>query len=57
MITIVSKSLHWPTKKNLKDFGEAKTINHPQDIWELSENSIDFERWLSRLATVLRLTS
>lgn len=55
MTTIVSKSLHWPTENNLEKYGKTKSINHPKDMWELLEDSIDFERWLNRLAVALRV--
>lgn len=52
---VVKRSLRWPKASYLEKFGDVYTMNHPQDMLELTESSDDFIRWQKRLDTVLGL--
>jgi hypothetical protein len=55
LILVVKRSLRWPKTSYLKKFGTVQTLNHPQDMLELTESSDDFMRWQKRLDKALSL--
>ncbi|MGP5069709.1 MULTISPECIES: Tn7-like element transposition protein TnsE [Psychrobacter] len=52
---VVKRSLRWPKAIYLEKFGAVQTLNHPQGMLELTENSDDFIRWQKRLIKNLGL--
>lgn len=52
---IVRQSLRWPRVSYLEKFGTVRTLNHPQGILELTEDSDDFVSWQRRLCQALSI--
>lgn len=50
---IVQRSINWPTNKYLENFGIVKRMKHPSNSLQLTESSIEFNGWLSRLTGIL----
>ncbi|WP_227430303.1 Tn7-like element transposition protein TnsE [Psychrobacter sp. I-STPA6b] len=52
---IVKRSLRWPKINYLKKFGTVRTLNHPQGILELTEDSEEIISWQHRLNQALSI--
>lgn len=50
---VVQRSINWPTNKYLENFGIVKRMKHPSNSLQLTESSIEFNGWLSRLTGIL----
>ncbi|SJM37766.1 MULTISPECIES: Tn7-like element transposition protein TnsE [Psychrobacter] len=50
---IVKRSLRWPKISYLERYGTVRTLNHPQDVLELTEDSDEFISWQRRLCQAL----
>ncbi|WP_218689868.1 Tn7-like element transposition protein TnsE [Psychrobacter sp. BF1] len=50
---IVQRSINWPTNKYLENFGIVKRMRHPSNSLQLTDSSIEFNGWLSRLTGIL----
>ena len=50
---VVKRSINWPTNKYLENFGIVKRMKHPSNSLQLTESSIEFNGWLSRLTGIL----
>lgn len=55
LVEIVKRSLHWPTDKSLKKFGDVTRLIHPKKEYELLESSVEFLRWQKRLNDALNV--
>lgn len=50
---VVQRSINWPTNEYLENFGIVKRMRHPSNSLQLTDSSIEFNGWLSRLTGIL----
>lgn len=52
---IVKRSLRWPKISYLQKYGTVRTMNHPQEVLELTEDGDEFINWQRRLCQALSI--